>query len=440
MESVLTEARPVLVPLLAATGAAVALSRPRAAVLLWIALAATTVPMPLLSVRSTHVHFASAYLALLLLLWCARMARRRRWGIAPSRLNLPLLTLAAAAVLSSLLGDAFYDPDVTAAHASLAVRVYAAALVVLSAGAAVVVADQLNDVGALRWMYRIVLGAGLLFVVAPLLPFPLYTDQPSWWPLVLAHGLALTYARILCDRSWPVWTKTLGGVVIAAASARLILPQLLHPEQGGQWLAGWIAVTVPLLVITLVWSRKIVAFGVVPAALVAAYFYLQPVVERARFEGAAYRIAVWIDAGRLMLLRPFFGVGPGNYPDYVSVYGVRLDPYAIPQDLVTSAHGDYQQVAAEMGLVGLVALLWVLIEALVLGWRLYRSLEAPFPRAFTLGVIGSVAGMSVASVVGDYLIPAYHNGGHTSFCTTIYTWMMIGALMAIESMHGARAG
>jgi O-antigen ligase len=438
MESVLTAARPVLLPLLAATCVTVALLRPRAAVVLWMALAATTVPIPLLRVRSAQVHFASAYLALLLLLWGVRLARRGRWAIAPSRLNLPLLTLAAAAVLASLLGAAFHDPDVTPAYGSLAVRAYATVLVLLSVGAAFLVGNELNGVVALRWMYRIVLGSGLVFVVAPFLPLPLYTGEPSWWPLVLAHGLALTYARVLCDRSWPGWAKGLGAAVVAGGWMRLIVPQLLHPERGGQWLAGWIAVTLPLVVITLVRSRRIVAFGLVPVALLAAFFYLRPVVERARFEGAAYRVGVWVDAGRLALLRPFFGVGPGNYPDYVGVYGVRLDPYAVPQDLVTSAHGDYQQVAAEIGLVGLAALVWVLIEALLLAGHLFRSLESPFLRSFVLGIVGSLGGMAAISVVGDYLIPAYHNGGHTSFCTTVYAWTMIGALMAIESIDAAR--
>lgn len=406
---------------------AAALYRLRAGVFLWMALAATTVNVPLLSVRTTHLHFAVGYLALLLLVWLASMARQGEWKIVPSRLNLPLLALAGVAITASVLGNLFYDPEVPPDYWFLAVQVYATALVCLSVAAALLVGNTVKTIDALRWTYWIVVGTGLAFVVSAYLPHPIFSGEPNWWPLVMAHGIALTYARLLSDRSWPWWAKLLGVAIVAAGWSQAVLPQLLHPEVDGQWLAGWIAVTVPLLVITCMrhpWGALSVS---IPAAVGFSAFYLDEVIAQARYEGALARLNLWLDAGRLALLRPFFGVGPGNYPDYMNAYGQQWV-------INTSAHGNYQQVAAEMGFVGLAALLWVLIEALLLAWRLYRSLEEPFLRSFALGVFASVCAMAAISVVGDYLLPAYHNGGHTSICTTIYVWMLIGALIGMEAM------
>lgn len=428
---------PFLLPclLIASLGAA-ALSL-RAGVLIWMALAAPAVPLPLFRVGAARLHYAAAYLAFLLLVWLAGMVRRGRFEAVRSRLSLPLFALALVAVISSVLGNVFYDPDVQPDHWHAAVQVYATALVLLSVGAAFLVAKQAASKEMLHWVYRVVLGAGLVFVVAPYLPVRLYESEPAWWFLVLAHGLALTYARVLCDRTWPLWVKAMGAAIVFVGCVQTVLPQLLNPR-GGQWLAGWLAIGVPLAVITVVRMGRRSMIVIVPIGLVLASLFLGEVVERARTEGAGERVGLWLDAFRLASLRPFFGVGPGNYPDYLTAYGMRLDPYAIPQADVTSAHGDYQQVAAEMGFVGLLALLWVLGAAFRLAWRLYRSLEDPFLRAFVLGVFGSLCGVATISIVGDYWIPAYHNGGHTNFCTTVYVWAMIGALMAIESIAPGR--
>ena len=87
-------------------------------------------------------------------------------------------------------------------------------------------------------------------------------------------------------------------------------------------------------------------------------------------------------------------------------------------------------------LAGLIALLWLLLRAVTLGVALLRATEDAFVRSIAAGIVGGLLGQICASVLGDYLIPAYHNGGHTNFCATVYTWMMIGLLVAIET--GAR--
>src|SRR6185295_2359344 len=104
--------------------------------------------------------------------------------------------------------------------------------------------------------------------------------------------------------------------------------------------------------------------------------------------------------------------------------------YAQIDIALSSAHGNYQQIVAEMGLIGIGFVLWLLIRAFGVAWRLYRSASDRLYRAIGLAVLGGLAGQMTAAVIGDYLLPSYHNGGHSNVNTTIYTWMWLGVLMA----------
>jgi hypothetical protein len=91
-----------------------------------------------------------------------------------------------------------------------------------------------------------------------------------------------------------------------------------------------------------------------------------------------------------------------------------------------------------MGVLGLAFLLWVLARAFGVARRLWQTADDPFVRALALAVAAGLAGQVAAALVGDYLLPAYHNGGHTNLSATIYTWMLLGMLMAAERLTAER--
>src|SRR5215470_14737630 len=141
--------------------AALAALRPQTALLVWIALAAV-LSVPLYTLRHSAVFFSSAYLVLLLA--CAAggwLVQRRAWR-PPMTLTAGLLALALTAVVAGAQGALFYDPAVPAVHRFALVQVYAAALVVLSAAAALLVADQLDDP---RHAWAVVVGVSAYFIV-----------------------------------------------------------------------------------------------------------------------------------------------------------------------------------------------------------------------------------------------------------------------------------
>jgi hypothetical protein len=61
----------------------------------------------------------------------------------------------------------------------------------------------------------------------------------------------------------------------------------------------------------------------------------------------------------------------------------------------------------------------------------WRVLPPGVTKTYLLGALGATCGIFVAAFNGDYIFPAYHNGGLGSFGATVYTFLLIGVAMAI---------
>lgn len=413
-------------PALLLAAAAFAALYPRQAVLAWIGLAGTLI-IPLYQYRTAGVYFSAAYLALLLLGMASDLLLRPRTWRPPNALTIALLALGLAAIVSGLHGALDYDPTVPGVHRFALVQVYATALLVLSVGATLLVAYRLDDA---RAVLLIVIGVGVYCSVVPILRSPVI-PAAGWKTMIVAQAMALTYAVLL---RWPPRSFVLRslGTAFILYGVIVYLGMPLLAAQHGQWVSSWLGIGVALGLITWVHFKKLRWRVLVPgaaAALLAISPYIARAVTRAQQEGDFGRVRIWADALRLLSMRPLLGVGPGNYSDYIERYALG-HPYG-------SAHGNYQQVSAETGLLGIIALLCVIGGALHLAWRQQRSSD-PFISAFALGVLGAMGGQLSAAVVGDYLLPAYHNGGHTNVCVTLYFWILLGALMATAN-HPAGA-
>jgi hypothetical protein len=127
------------------------------------------------------------------------------------------------------------------------------------------------------------------------------------------------------------------------------------------------------------------------------------------------------------------GIGLGNYKAYNKYYG---SPKRWNTTTFTSAHGTYAQTLSETGWLGLIALVWIQISVLVSLWKFHQKMENDWRKAFVLGAFAGVSGMFAATFLGDYILPAYHNGGMSSFSGTIYTWLYAGLAFAVIKSTG----
>jgi O-antigen ligase len=396
----------------------------RWALLVWIAICPVSL-LNLYRVRNSGIYFPVLCLSVFIALTAVHVWRRPQDCPWRSRLFVPLVALAVTAVLAGLTGALIYDRTVLGAHRYALVQVYAVALVLLSIGAALTVSVLIRTEHDIRWVRRAVIVAALLILADDVVKLPL--SHVAWWPLVTTHAVAMVLAALFYERD--DGRVVLPGLlfVVVIVDRVILNPFLSHASS--QWLSGWIALGTPVALLLLVRFPRTSLGLVLPATVLFLVWnigMLQHVFEIARREGDFGRLVLWRDAIEVALLRPFLGIGPGNYLDYTMRYG----------DLglwLSSPHGNYQQIAAEMGFVGLGFMLWLVIRSFTLGWRLYRGSDG-FRRSIAIAITCSIAGPLMAAIVGDFVIPNYHNGGYINLSASVYAWVMLGVLMSLERL------
>jgi len=430
------------VTLVAGGLAALAIVRLPGAVLVWLALSGV-VHLPLVSRRGAMVPLGSAALPGMLLAWIGRHRRTRPLAVADTGLNRPLVALAVTTIASGLRGIYAADPEVAGLRRHVAVQVHASALPLLSVGAAFLVGNQMATLSQLRWLRRILLGVGGVQVVKELQLLPRPWRFPPWNDLIQGHAMSLAVASVLFGPGGLMPRTLLAGAAVGAWM-RGVLLDVLRPNER-QWISGWISLTVPPVVLLTARYPSSALLSLPAAGLMLGRRSgaFARILATARAKGDLDRFVIWRDAFRLARRRPILGVGPGNYPDYArryfTAYGDAATPGRIWTAGIGSAHGNYPQLAAETGFAGLGAAAWVLAQSLATSYRLFRTADDPLLRSLAAGIGATLAGQIATGIIADTILPSYHNGGHSSISSTVYTWALIGALIAIDARHPGRA-
>jgi O-antigen ligase len=333
-------------------------------------------------------------------------------------------------VLSAVEGILAPDPSVPRLRRRTATQLYGAALVLLSILAVPLAARRL-DRTTRPWFVAILSLVGFAS--------PRFEDDgsDSWRARIVAPAMSLALARLIGRGHRPASRALDAGLIGLGVHA---LATLSKERTRAPWVSLWVAAAVDLASVVVLRfgarSLPVLAIATIMSVL-AMRRELMAHVRSAVAIGDFDRSIIWRDTLELVARRPWLGVGPGNYPDYAVRYFHRYrdapDPYRVMRAGFSSAHGNYPQVAAELGLAGLAALGWTLAECVGLGRRLARSTAPSADVDLAVGATGAIAGEAAASLLGDYLLPAYHNGGHRHLPVTVCTWLLMGALLAIES-------
>ncbi len=116
--------------------------------------------------------------------------------------------------------------------------------------------------------------------------------------------------------------------------------------------------------------------------------------------GDAVRMDLWRSAGAMFLDHPVTGVGPG-------AYGIGLRSYrdpALARDHITAAHNLYLNIAAEMGVPGLLAAGWVILTLARSWWQRWRGEEpGTYQWWRLLGLGAALAGLAAQSIVDTFV-------------------------------------
>ena len=361
-------------------------------------------------------------IALLLGLWLLdMMANQHQIRLAPSRTVWPLLAFLIVAVFSFGLGQL---PWFTfALHAPLGAQLGGLAILALSAGTFLLVANQVQD---LRWLSRLTwaflaLGAVSVLVrsLLPALGLPTRNLFQQVGPVFYIWLVAMALSQALFNQELHRgWRLILMGLVLVTIYVLFVIK---FGDKSG-WLSVFICIAT--IIVTRSWRAGL---ALIPFGALSALYMWTRVISTDEYS-ISTRFDAWSIMAQIIKISPIWGLGFANYYWYTPLFPIR--GYAVS----FNSHNNYVDIVAQTGLVGLLCLLWVWWELGQLGWRLRNQVPAGFAQAYVYGALGGLAGMVAAGMLGDWVLPFFYNIGLTGFRSSMIGWLFLGGLVSLEQM------
>ena len=360
--------------------------------------------------------------ALLLCLWLLDMlVRQRPIRLGPSRTVWPLLSFLVIAFISFGVGQLNWLPF--ALHAPLGAQIGGLLIVILSVGTLLLMANQVQDLGWLsRMTWAFLFFAALSVMVRSVLPLlglsrmEFFQQMGSVFYIWL---VAMAFSQSAFNRDLRLgWRLALGGLVLVAF---YVLFFLKFADK-----SGWIPSLVCIVAIVgfRSWRAGLV---LIPVAAIIALYLTTGVVSSEEYSFST-RFDAWSIMAQIIKINPVLGLGFANYYWYTPLFPIR--GYAVS----FNSHNNYVDIVAQTGLVGLVCFLWLVWEVGRLGWRLRKHVPAGFAQAYVYGALGGLAGMVVAGLLGDWVLPFFYNVGLNGFRSSMLGWLFLGGLVSLEQM------
>jgi O-antigen ligase len=191
------------------------------------------------------------------------------------------------------------------------------------------------------------------------------------------------------------------------------------------WLSGWVPTVVAIYAITFMRSRKAFLVLLIIGAIAAYGYrdYFNQVAEDNIADGSLERLSLWEQNWRVVRAHWLFGTGPAGYASYYATYY---------KDEARSTHNNYLDILAQFGFSGMLVWLWLGVGSIWEGWKLAQRAPPGFLRTMaivaTSGWIGALASM----FFGDWVLPFAYNQTISGYKYTVYSWLFLGALIAIR--------
>lgn len=361
--------------------------------------------------------------AILLGLWLLDTAvHPRQLHLVPSRTLWPLLLFLVAALISFGVGQL---PWLTFAfHAPLGAQLGGLSIIVLSAIAFLLAANQLREqawLSRLTWAF-IAMGAVYVMFRMFLPRFGLLLMK-NWFQqmgtVFYIWLIAMAFSQAVINRNLHRgWRLILGGVVLVTLYVLFVLK---FADKSG-WVTAFVCIGA--IIGTRSWRAGL---ALIPIAVLAALLLWTGIIGTDEYS-ISTRFDAWSIMGQIIKLSPIFGLGFANYYWYTPLFPIR--GYAVS----FNSHNNYIDIVAEMGIVGLILLIWFLWEVGWLAMQMRKQAPSGFADAYVYGTIGGLAGMIVAGMLGDWILPFFYNIGLNGFRSSVIGWLFLGGLVALEQM------
>ena len=221
--------------------------------------------------------------------------------------------------------------------------------------------------------------------VIPLLGLVLNHRLKLWQQLVLGLTCVVGFLGTLITFSRSNW-------VSLAAGAFVVL-----------WLSKKLRYLFYLIVVVFVVIVSLSSFVPFAAYIFDRFISIFTIVEEFGTMGrtsSTTRIYLVLTAWEMWLDNPVIGIGWRGFPTLINEYAPPGYPW---WSLVDEPHTVVAAVAAELGLVGLIAFVWFVVRTLRLSLIGLREMEDSFLRALMIGMISVFAAFQVNQMFnGDY--------------------------------------
>ena len=388
------------------------------------------IPFEIGTGTGTSLNATVLTLFLLLGLWVLDgMMGRGGLRLFPSRVFMPALALVAVAVLAFIGGNV--RGAALASPAPRMAQIGGLAVFILSAGAFLLVAHQIQD---LRWLRRLTwlfLALGGVYVAGRLVPGPgrslvrLFpdgsTDSLFWvWLVALAFSQAAFNRRL-----GAAWRLVLGGLVLATFYVSFV------PARS--WASGWLP---PLVaVVVTVWAaRPRLGLLITVAAGTVAVLSMNEITGLLMADeaySALTRWEAWRILAEILKVNPVLGLGPANYYHYTPLFPI------LGWAVNFNSHNQYVDIVAQTGLLGLLCFFWFVWEVGRSGWRMRNRLPDGFAKAYVYGALGGLAGMLAAGMLGDWVLPFAYNVGLAGMRSSVLGWLFLGGVVVLEKVFAS---
>ncbi len=186
--------------------------------------------------------------------------------------------------------------------------------------------------------------------------------------------------------------------------------------------AAWVALPISLLAIAIVskwtrwWAVPVSVMGII--LILAIPMIRGPVIEKITLQdySGGVRLAQWSETIELVKDKPIFGAGLAGYPSAIEPYhqAEHIEIFQYP-------HNIFLNTWSELGLLGLVALIWIGIEAIRLAKTGLKNKQAMHWLVF--GATGALLVMFIHGLVD---VPYFKND------LAVLVWSIL-ALLSISS-------
>jgi O-antigen ligase len=412
----------------------------------WILLAGV-VGIPLLIVRESRLMLSELFLIPLLFLWAMEKILGHKFirlpGLSSTKTKIEnsMWAMIGAFTISLVYNLVFPDPSVGGEHTFIMGKIMAWFLYVASVLAAFTIADSIGSFDDARRISFLLIILGIFsFIVQyqeedTLLSFLRIFQKDVGWPwLSVAILFSLSIAYFLFH---PKMTKKFQNlVIILILSIQVFSAYFL----GTATYKAVLVVNYSIMSTIFYYRSKTMGFLILFISIIIFlstisifnYYVEQETQEESWGMHSGSRLSIWHQSLLIFWERPILGIGPYNYYDY-SLYMSRKRQGSHEQwGVMTSPHGQYIQILTETGVIGALAFLWFVIELFkLLKYFLNPNFEYKI-RIIVSAISAILVSRIIVAIIGDYIIPQYHNGGLQTFCSTVYFWVGLGVLIGLK--------